>query len=389
MGRGCTRGRRRGPWVRIGVVLVVLGSCSGDGSDGDGAAGPEGGSRPQAAIVVAGGDDGMAVVADEGVTPISAPVVWGGGGPMVAAIDDDTAAVVGGDEIRLLRAGGEVVATSECVGCAGIAFDGERIVSTRAGAAPGGAFDIVSFDTALEEVPTVGADRVAERLTVDHPPENTEGPVTLALVGDTLTVAYLSLNGAHRGGPTVVAQHSLDGELLESTTVPGVIIDSAPAPDREHLALAVGGFGGACITSSELEILTLQGLEALEVGSSLPPEADDGAGPLDEPWVQHDSLVWSGDAVHALGEVHRPPVEEVCDPQPTTVRHVVDTGSGDEEVGSSDGVVAERWLGDDCDDRVELVLAEPFTYELRSPSGVVEPGAYRRIEGGHDRPDGC
>ncbi|TQM85400.1 hypothetical protein FHX81_7880 [Saccharothrix saharensis] len=305
-------------------------------------------------FVVVSGADGIAVVdraGHERVNALGDDQPWSG--PLAAALDAGSAAVVAGDKVAVVGPGRDPVVT-DCVDCSGVAVTGGRIVTTRRNHTPGEGFDIVWFDRDLQEVRSLPVRRLEERDDGSAvQAENTESPFTLAADRDGVTVGYLSRIGGVRSGPSIIARYDNDGKIVRSTQVNGTLGMSATSPDRRHLAIGVGGSGGACITVSAPVVVDLDTL----VVHPLEPSVPDGAVELGSPypWFRLTDLMWRDGTVIATGEVHSPPEGESCDPGPARWVRAYDTATSaltDEEEAPR---AAARAVGDSCADQVGIV----------------------------------
>jgi hypothetical protein len=189
-------------------------------------------------------------------------------------------------------------------------------------------------------------------VTTDYPQENVESPITLTASPDRITVAYLSREGGVRRGPSIIAQYAPDGRLLGAAEVDGVIRTSVVSPDGAHLAVGVGGSGGACITSADLTVIALAGLDILDIGPSLP---DTFTGDAGRSWSDVTDMIWRDGKVIATALLYYTPGEmQVCDPDPQLWTRTVDPITLD--VIDADRPVADavRWVGPDCADMVTV-----------------------------------
>ena len=308
--------------VAAAALVFLLAACSpevsGTAGSGDGPAGPSIASD----FVVAAGEDGVAQVTRDGFQKLSgmrsADVSAAGlVGPIAAWMPtEDLAVVVADGKIATVRASGPAI-VSDCPNCSGAAAAGVEIVTSRRAFRLPGSFDLLFLDTGLSVQRTVPSERVPERGHTAYPPENRQSPVTLAASSSAVTVGYLARSGGIRAGPSVIAQYSLNGDLRGHVVVDGIIGRSAASPDGRYLAMAIGGSGGACITSSDLEVVDLTDMRILNSPPKIPNNYQPNPAGWGEPWFEITDLSWTDDlTVTATGLIYDPPRSESCDPRP-------------------------------------------------------------------------
>jgi hypothetical protein len=402
---------------RVRVRALLIGVVVGLGTATAGACGSEGtGTSPQDRVEQDGrsdepvapppmavGEDGVAIVDVEGlhrVEGLPASPYATTGSPAVPAFGDRIAVVSEG-QVALIGPGGDAV-VADCAECSGVAATAEHVITTRRNGQPGEGFDIVLLTEDLEVAETVAATRASEPVNGTPSGENSASPVTLAASEDRVVVGYLSVNGGVRAGPTVVAAYSYDGELLDHMLVSGLLGLAAPSPDGEHLAVGVGGSGGACITSSALEVIALDGLEVLGAEPAVPAEVMATFDDLGEPWLYMVDVAWTGTAVRTVGEVYRTGWAENASgevmPGPDTSCEVPEfwVRTFDIETGAftdvrSDDVVATRWIGPGCSDVVEIRRSAPGESVLVAVQDGREStlGRYSQLALGETAADRC
>ena len=371
----------------LGVVLsAVLVSC---GSGESGNSGPTPNVAPQFAVVA--GEDTIAAVGGDWFEPVAglSPGPNSHIGALSVGVDETSAAVLGEDRIALVRPHRTPV-IADCADCSGIAVAGNRIVTTRKNFSPGEGFDIVEFSSELAPGRTVPAQRLAERANTAYPAENTDSPVTLAADSDSVTVGYLSRNGANRRGPSILARYGYDGRLLRNVTVDGIVGRSVVSPDGQQLALEVTGSGGACVTVSRPVVVDLESLRV----RPLQPEVPAGVtakDPLMEPWFTLTDMVWDGRELIATGEVNTPtPEEYTCDVDPAVWQRRFDPATG--RVVDSGGTTpqATRWVGPGCGDVVSVKGRYVDGVLARGIDGAGQSlGHYYEVSLGRPAPANC
>lgn len=379
---------------RLVVLFVVAGSLVGCPASGESEVGDRRNERPEGRtnFVVASGPDGVAVIEGPNIVPLAGLNDPGFliRGAMAVPVDGSTAAVLLDGRLAVVSRNG-IEASADCRECSGLAASDAKIVTTRRNQQPGNGFDILTFTPALEVEVTVPARRLEERVTIDYVPENVESPVTLAASPERVTVGYLSLNGGVRRGPSIVAQYSHDGELLDSVVLDGILGAAAVSPDGQMLALGVGGSGGACITSSELVVLRLNDLETLDSGPPVPAPVSASTGGLDEPWLLLTDLLWNGAVLHAVGEAFTTGNLRTGDCEiPETWGRTFDTESGEVTDVPLENLRATRWLGPGCDDTLDVVGQYYDTVATTHIDGQEQVlGSYSTLALGQAQPARC
>jgi len=377
--------RRRTRFVAPLITLLLLSSCAAPGLETSRSAPRE---DPEFAIVF--GDDGVAMTdghwieqlqldSSEGIPP----------GPEAVGLDASRAAVVAADRIAVVSPD-EPAVVAECADCAGIAATDEFVVTTRKNFVPGEGFDILLFSQDLGPVRTIPTQRLEERVTTSYPAENTASPITLAADDERVTVGYLSRVGGVRRGPSVVAQYDYEGQLLSSVLVDGIIGRSAVSPDGRHLAIGVGGSGGACITVSEPVVVDLQSLRVQIIEPTVPADIVVNSASLSQPWFMLTDLVWRESTLVATGEVHNPAPGEFCDSEPDVWQRIFEPASGRLVDFGDLAARAIRWVGPEC----EHVLAVTAPWEaaalVRTTDGPEQRlGSFDRISLGRPMPQEC
>lgn len=329
------------------MVVALCGLAAAACSPGGPSPGP---SREPAAepFVVAYGPDGVALTDGRWIERVleRVPDVGDSRGPFAVALPGGRAAIVDAGRIAVARPHAPAV-VRDCADCAGVAWTGSQIVTTRSSRQPDNSFEILAFDPALNRAAPVPAARLAERVSTSYPQENLESPTTLAADGDSVTVTYLSREGGVRRGPSIVARYGRDGRLAGTVRVDGVMYDAVVSPDGAYLALGLGGSGGACVTASDLTVLDLHDLSVLDLGSALP---EGYAGDADATWSYATDLVWRDGKAVATSRLYATAPLQTCDPDPQLWTRTVDPATL--EVVDVDGAVADaaRWIGPGCDD---------------------------------------
>jgi hypothetical protein len=371
----------------VALLSVCVAACTSDTAErGDGKA-----SGASNNFVVLSGEGGVALT--DGQRLETVPGVAGPSfiqaGPLAVPIGDDTAAVMGAGQLAVVGLHRQPI-VKDCQDCAGVALAGGLIVTSRTNFQPGEGFDLVFFRPDLSLDHSVPARRVPERRTIQFPAENTASPITLAAAGDRVTVGYLSKNGGVRAGPSIIAQYSTSGSLLDHVSVDGLIGQSSLSPDGRYLALGVGGSGGACVTSYYLVVVELEGLRVQTVDPAVPAAAQAGAASLSDPWFLMTDLVWDGPVVRATGEVHSPPEGESCDRHPGIWTRSYDPATGAVKDARGKNASARRWIGPDCADVVEAVGGlSDATVVARRGGKESSLGAYSRLALGRPAPATC
>ena len=362
----------------LGLAALLLGACQVAG-----VATPAAG-EPDFAVVA--GADGVALVGQDWLEPVSGLDGRDAGyaGALAVPLDATGAVVLAGGRLAVVRPHVPPVVV-DCADCSGLAVTPDLVVTTRKNYTPGNGFDLLLLRHDLTPSRVVQAERLEERSTTDYPGENTASPVTLAADASAVTVGYLARDGGVRRGPSIVARYGLDGKLLASTSVDGVLGRSAVSPDGRHVAVGVGGSAGACITLSSPVVVDTDSLRVRTFTPALPGKARSSG---DDSWFFLTDLVWRGGALSATGQLHAPPEGETCDPRPEVWRRDFDTATG--TVVDSTGHPATRWNGPGCED----VLTANGDYEnpaLARRSGGVETrlGGYHQITLGRPRPADC
>jgi hypothetical protein len=363
-------------FVAIGVLITaaIAAGCSSDDPSTDVATQPP--------FIIASGEDGIALTNGDWFESVEIDMVsvW----PQAALLPDGAAAVVGNGLVAVLRPHMPAV-TAPCDSCSGVAVAGDEIVTTRRSLQPGNGFDIMFFGHDLASSRSAAAQRLVERVSPGYPEENTASPVTLAATSDSVTVAYLAADGGVRGGPSIVATYSLDGELRLWTKLDGRLEAASVSPDGKFLALGMGGSGGVCILSSSLVVLTMDRLEQADLGTAVPEFAvsTDGVSYI------HD-LVWHDGVVTATSLVQR----FRCDTQPVYWARTVNPVTWD-VIDELVPDTATRWVGPACDD---LLVLRASGNELGWPDGELfrrsggteqRLGSYNRVALGTVRSESC
>lgn len=350
---------------------------------------------------IAAGADGVTVIDGKRSTPIKgmSGIDFLLPGALAAPLSDSAVVVIGQGQIGRIDGDGRSIIT-ECTDCRGVAATDEFVVTTRKNFQPGEGFDIILLSHSLEPERAIPARRLSERSTIDYPPENTESPVTLAAAEDRVTVGYLSANGGVRAGPSVIAQYSYDGELLDSEYVDGILGQAAASPDGQFLAVGVGGSGGACITESAPQVLALDGLDPVDVGPFVPDEAAVGYRGPEAPWFLITDLYWQDHVVRVTGEVHGfasgPSAgggSEVCEgyAEPEVWTRTVDVETNEVLDLRRATALATRWIGPECGDVIEVDgSAQPnvaLVSRVKGEESVL--GSYTRVALGNQSPGEC
>lgn len=328
-------------------------------------------------VAVAWGEDGVALVGKdwiERLEGLSAPYGLPG-----AQVDAARIAVQVTDRVAMLRAH-EPPVFAECVGCAGIAANGEYVVTTRVSYSPTNGFEFLLFPHDLSAPRVVAAERVEERAATTYPAENIQAPVTLAVGSDRIIVAYLSREGSYRRGPSIIAQYAFDGRLLDHIRVDAVLYGSAVSSDGRRLAIGVGGNSGYCHTTSTPIVVDLESLRVSRIAPAMPPATTETGR---NPWFTQVDLVWRDGNLIATGEVHDPPPMEVCDEQPELWRREFDPAARTVKENGNRRTSAVRWFGPGCQD----VVAVTRDGLVRGEGQRL--GAYTGLVGGQAAPADC
>jgi hypothetical protein len=373
------------------TVVVLLGLCAAACTSNTAECGDDKASGASNNFVVLSGEGGVAVTDGKGLETV--PGVAGPSfiqaGPLAVPIGDGTAAVMGAGQLAVVGPHCQPI-VKDCQDCAGVALADGLIVTSRTNFQPGEGFDLVFFRSDLSLDHSVPARRVPERRTIQFPAENTASPITLAAARDRVTVGYLSKNGGVRAGPSIIAQYSTSGSLLDHVSVDGLIGQSSLSPDGRYLALGVGGSGGACVTSYDLVVVDLEGLRVQTVDPAVPAAAQAGAASLSDPWFLITDLVWDGPVVRATGEVHSPPEGESCDRDPGIWTRFYDPATDAVKDAGGENASARRWIGPDCADVIEAVGGLSDATVLARRGGEESSlGKYSRLSLGRPAPATC
>jgi len=300
----------------------------------------------------------------------------------------DTLAVLFKDKIAVVGEDG-TKATADCAECAGLAISNGSLVTTRTNLEPGGGFDLVFHSTGLEVERVVPARRLTERGEPGVPAENDASPETMAADDESVVVGYLSRIGGVRRGPSIIAKYSLDGTLLESVSVDGILGLSSASADQRYLAVGVGGSGGACITASDFRVVDLETMTELDTEPAIPIAAIKTNTGLSGRWFNLRDVSWWKGAPRAVGQVFDPG-EASCDDHPTSWLRGFDvtTETFDDKPAGTPPVA--RWTGPDCDDLVGVEFGPEDDQVVSIIGGkrkLLE--SYTGIIYGPQRPDSC
>ncbi|GGM60289.1 hypothetical protein GCM10011608_51670 [Micromonospora sonchi] len=335
-------------------------------------------------FVVAIGADGLALAGTDWLARVDGiePAESDPRGQLVAGIDAARAAVVYADHIAVVQQHRPAI-IADCVDCVGVAVTDRFIVTSRRNFTPGNGFDLVLFEHDLSTSRAVPAQRLEERATTDYPAENDESPITLAADEERITVGYVARDGGYRRGPSIIAQYAFDGRLLASTKIMGLLGRSAVSPDGRRLAVGAGGSSGYCHTHYAPVMIDLGSLRVQPVEPAVPQVDSDTA----DPWFFLTDLQWAADKLIATGELHNPPENDICDPEPQIWQRTVDPTTGAPVDSGDHRAIFARWIGPGCDD--VLTVGGNYPDRVLSRGSGERLGRYHRIGLGRPAPAGC
>lgn len=371
------RARKSLPWL---VMCLVVVSCTS----------PIPGSavRGDPGFAVASGKDGVAMIGPGWFEPVPALACTdprtGCGQVWSTGLSATSAAVVANGHIAVVRAH-EPAIVKDCADCSGVAVTSGFIVTSRKNYQPDNGIEILLFSRDLASSKTVAAQRLEERTTTNYDAENTQSPMTLAADSQHVTLGYMAREGGSRRGPTVIARYDLGGKLLRHNIITGRLDVSVVSVDGNRLGVGVGGSGGACVTVSAAKVIDLQTLDLQPIEPAVP-----GSRTSTRSWFMLTDLHWRGDVLTATGEVHDPPRNETCDPDPEVWRRSYDTAKDEVRDTGGGSERARRWVGPGCDDFVETSGRWDTAQLVRHSGGATTKlGGYARIGLGRPAPDEC
>lgn len=366
---------------------------AGDGGSTDSLGGRSGcAAQPELGFVVAEGGDGIVVSDGASVRTLAArDLDQTQEGPIAVPISDEAAAVVTPEGIYIVDAGGER-SEAPCGRCMGVATTGNEILTAHINGPEDDTFSIEVFDHDLARIETITARRLSEEAVQGTGSVRRHDPWVLAASADVITVAYLSANNNDDGGPTIIAQYSRSGELLEHLEIDAMIRHTSVSPDGSMVGVGVMRGGGACTIESDPLLVRLDGLELVNLDPAVPPELGE-----DLRFLATD-VVWDEQTLLVTGEVSRDMWAHGesgdCDESPGwwTVRY--DLESGDTSYLPTGPIAAQRVLGPKCDVTVDItfeITDESMTSTLtgRSNGAANELGSYSRLQLGSAPSAGC
>jgi hypothetical protein len=337
---------------------------------------------------VASGKDGLTVVGPDWAEPAQGfpAAEFAYPGQLSAPIDATSAAVVHNGRIGVVRAH-EPAKVLDCKDCSGVAATNEFVVTSRKNYTSDNGIDIVLFPHDLSSSRTLTSQRLPERENTDYPAENTESPVTLAATPGRITLGYLARAGGSRRGPSIIANYDFTGRLVHSVFVDGIIGESAVSADGRYLAVGVGGSGGACVTISTPVVVDLDTLDVREIQPEVPDAAVTSGS---SPWFLITDLIWRGQTLNVTGEVHQPPPDETCDPDPELWRRRFDLASGAVMDTAGQKASASRFVGPGCDQVLEVIGGFDAASLVRRAAGTeTRIGNYHQVSPWHGRTGEC
>nr|WP_157527234.1 hypothetical protein [Kibdelosporangium sp. MJ126-NF4] len=342
-------------------------------------------------FIVAVGDSGIAIAGDnwiEYIPELDASSL-SNAGPLSVSLDDGTAAVAGFGRVGIVRPHASAI-FAECPSCRGVAAAGRFIVTTDVGLGGRHAIEIKFFDRDMKLDHSSYAPYAPESNAYTKGDDAGQYPITLGATVDKIVVGYLSQSGGSRRGASLIGQYALDGKLLGSVLVNGVIGSSALSHDGRYLALGVGGSGGACITVSDPMIIDLTIMRAVTLAPRFPSDVEAAVTHGNDAWFMLTDVYWRDDIVVVTGEIHAPGPGQSCDPAPRMWRRDVDANSGEIRRSELPASLPTRWLGPGCDDGFTVAAHDMQRVLVRRLSGVQSRlGHYYRITLGHAESAAC
>ena len=281
-------------------------------------------------------------------------------------LDSNTAVVLSGTVLAQVTADG-VSTVAHCDECRGLALYGEHIYTTRANYRPGDGFDIVTFDRRLNETGSIPASRLIERAGRVQNDESSSLARMIGATPESIYIAYVSRHGGARHGPSVLAQYSHTGELQNHLLIDGLVRDAATSPDMKYVALTSSGSSGACVNPSDVRVVDLATLTELHTDPDIPAES----GVTHGGWFEARTLTWSGNRLTSVGELHDPPGEDVCDPQPQIWSRTYDPAGQAFTDEIAQETVGLQVVGPSCDRKIGYAPSFPWGKVVySSPDGL-------------------
>lgn len=226
----------------------------------------------------------------------------------------------------------------------------------------------------------------------DVTPEADRLPQLLAAGPDAIWVSRIARDGYDRGGPQLIEKYGWDGQLIASSSVDGSVYQSAVAPDGSHLALLVGGSGGACFTYSSLRLVNLVTMQQLSTSPDTPLAALKDARTADDVHFRADDVEWMSDStLTVVGVAKRDSSADPCDdgPDQRWERHysIGRMGFVDVRIDAQESSATSAWIGPGCED--EIVMTDGQRYERRGAEGSVSLRDVDSILYAASPPEGC